>query len=763
VTHGRKTLDTGVEVWVELGDPDSARDNRAVERASGAMPILGRFGRPGGPAYGREAGLGVHGAYELLRSQTNPMAAIIDAAFVGRHNHAYFGNISVSARVAASNHLGQQVIDPIVDDDFALPPANHFLQSIRGESRSVEINRPAHLFERTTIGSVEVNTPVVDVRKRMDNGASDTGPYIGDSRTEKWFVLDDGTFFTRGGLFVMGDDANIIARGGSVFVEYGGVVCVLGPGVSSDDAVGTSLAMARTSGTGAQIGDIYGNSIDLVVTGSTSTLRAPRLIVAEQAAPSAPAAGFYTIYAKSDGKLYGKNDAGTEHDLTSGGSGSGPTFSDADFAVYDNVDNTKILAFQVSGIATGNTRTITVPNASGNLPLLETDNTWTGVMSVRDDSFELRDSADATKRAQFGLGGLTTGTTRIIALQDEDGTMPLLEAAQAWDDVQQFETEQVLAHIATPSAPAAGYTALYAKADGKIYRRPAGGAEAEVGGGVTAPLALSVADAATTTVTEVLSVGHTTSGTAAAGFGARVAFDLEDGAGNTEEAASIDAVWADASNGSEDADLVVRTRKAGATDETLRIASPSYLTMLRAASAPGTPSANYAHLYATSADGWRAKTSAGVTHNLTIEDGTSFTPTGTHIANTTYSGFWRRRGNVIDMDIGVKYTGAPTAANLDITWHSIIGVTVDTGEIPQPLGNASERFACVTGCAIDFGSSTRLIGGQLIVSTSLIRVACVNSAPNTEAAVSNTVPFSFGNGDALWISVRGIPITEWAA
>jgi hypothetical protein len=39
----------------------------------------------------------------------------------------------------------------------------------------------------------------------------------------------------------------------------------------------------------------------------------------------------------------------------------------------------------------------------------------------------------------------------------------------------------------------------------------------------------------------------------------------------------------------------------------------------------------------------------------------------------------------------------------------------------------------------------------------------VNSAPNTEAAVSNTVPFSFGNGDALWISVRGIPITEWAA
>jgi hypothetical protein len=45
------------------------------------------------------------------------------------------------------------------------------------------------------------------------------------------------------------------------------------------------------------------------------------------------------------------------------------------------------------------------------------------------------------------------------------------------------EKQSILKHIATPSAPSAGYTALYTKSDGKIYRRPAGGSETEVGGG----------------------------------------------------------------------------------------------------------------------------------------------------------------------------------------------------------------------------------------------------------------------------------------
>jgi hypothetical protein len=139
---------------------------------------------------------------------------------------------------------------------------------------------------------------------------------------------------------------------------------------------------------------------------------------------------------------------------------------------------------------------------------------------------------------------------------------------------------------------------------------------------------------------------------------------------------------------------------------------------------------------------------------------TAFTPTGTH-TSATYTGFWRRVNDSIDLQIGIKYTGAPAAAGLTITWHSVLGLTVDTAKITQPLGNASERYPCVTGCAIDFGNSTRLVGGELILSTSLLFVTCVGTAPNTLAQVSATVPFSFGNGDAIWLKATGIPISGW--
>lgn len=44
----------------------------------------------------------------------------------------------------------------------------------------------------------------------------------------------------------------------------------------------------------------------------------PYLEFGEAAAPSTPAAGVVRIYAKTDGKLYQKDDAGTESDLASG-------------------------------------------------------------------------------------------------------------------------------------------------------------------------------------------------------------------------------------------------------------------------------------------------------------------------------------------------------------------------------------------------------------------------------------------------------------
>jgi hypothetical protein len=55
-----------------------------------------------------------------------------------------------------------------------------------------------------------------------------------------------------------------------------------------------------------------------------------------------------------------------------------------------------------------------------------------GVLTVSDAAFTLQDNTDATKQAQFQLSGLTTATTRTYTLPDADGTLPLLGSSQTF-------------------------------------------------------------------------------------------------------------------------------------------------------------------------------------------------------------------------------------------------------------------------------------------------------------------------------------------
>lgn len=105
-------------------------------------------------------------------------------------------------------------------------------------------------------------------------------------------------------------------------------------------------------------------------------------------------------------------------------------FNDANFLLYDNADSTKNLAFQLSGITTGTTRTLTVPDASGTFPLLETANTFSanqtlnGTNNVAPNQTAASDSSIITRQLldasnldtriirfcdDFSNGGRTTG------------------------------------------------------------------------------------------------------------------------------------------------------------------------------------------------------------------------------------------------------------------------------------------------------------------------------------------------------------------
>jgi hypothetical protein len=88
----------------------------------------------------------------------------------------------------------------------------------------------------------------------------------------------------------------------------------------------------------------------------------------------------------------------------------------------------------------------------------------------------------------------------------------------------------------------------------------------------TADQTFSTADAGTNTVTRAAIVRHTTSGTAAASFGAGVSLVAEDASDNADEAGSYDAFWTTATDGASQASVLSgRARVANAMTELYRI------------------------------------------------------------------------------------------------------------------------------------------------------------------------------------------------
>lgn len=83
---------------------------------------------------------------------------------------------------------------------------------------------------------------------------------------------------------------------------------------------------------------------------------------------------------------------------------------------------------------------------------------------------------------------------------------------------------------------------------------------------------LTFRDAGTNNVPAAFRLQHSTSGTAAVGFGTQQQVFLENASGSTPEAANIQWFWANATGGSEECDVSFRTLTKGTNAERLRIA-----------------------------------------------------------------------------------------------------------------------------------------------------------------------------------------------
>ena len=140
----------------------------------------------------------------------------------------------------------------------------------------------------------------------------------------------------------------------------------------------------------------------------------PKLIYAEGAAPATPAANTVVQYAKSDGKLYSKNDAGVETAL-GGGSGDvvGPASSVADrIAVFDGATG-KLLKDGGSTIAALSAPKIVTTISSGTItPADDTDlvrpAALTAALTIANPSGTLADGAG------FVVDLIDNGTSRAL-------------------------------------------------------------------------------------------------------------------------------------------------------------------------------------------------------------------------------------------------------------------------------------------------------------------------------------------------------------
>lgn len=108
------------------------------------------------------------------------------------------------------------------------------------------------------------------------------------------------------------------------------------------------------------------------------------------------------------------------------------SFSDSTTWFVDQGDNSKKMQFDLAGITTISTRTLTVPDANGTIALLGTTGTFTN-KSFEDSTSIFIDNSDNTKKMQFELSGITTATTRTLTVPNLSGIIAVTSGAQTLD------------------------------------------------------------------------------------------------------------------------------------------------------------------------------------------------------------------------------------------------------------------------------------------------------------------------------------------
>lgn len=103
---------------------------------------------------------------------------------------------------------------------------------------------------------------------------------------------------------------------------------------------------------------------------------------------------------------------------------SSSTFQDDTFAVINDADNTKEMNLDLSSVSAGTTRTLSIQPVDGTIAYLADIPTFGSVF--QDDEFAVVNFLDNSKRVMLNCSLISSGATRLMAIQDRDGVIAYL-------------------------------------------------------------------------------------------------------------------------------------------------------------------------------------------------------------------------------------------------------------------------------------------------------------------------------------------------
>lgn len=137
------------------------------------------------------------------------------------------------------------------------------------------------------------------------------------------------------------------------------------------------------------------------------------------------------VFYQGDWKLISNTIASSDVPITASSVDTLTNKSLVDSANYfiNNADNSKKIQFQLNGITTATTRTITFPDADLTIVGTTTVQTLSNKSLVDNSTFVIN-NADNTKKITFDVSGITTATTRTMAFPDADSALVGTTATQ---------------------------------------------------------------------------------------------------------------------------------------------------------------------------------------------------------------------------------------------------------------------------------------------------------------------------------------------